>query len=269
GRDGAVRRGADDLPAAHGGPLRPGRRRQPRRRRGGGRRDVRVPGRLERPLPVPAGAGRQAAADARRDEDGVHPGPRLPERRAPHGAQEAGHGRCVGVPRRQRRRPGARADRRAGAAVLRAEGPRRPRLRRGGLLPPAGPGPAPDPGPAQRPGRDGAARPPAGRGDRALNGSWRSSMESNRLQLPLMGERPAAPAPEPPPGATLQDRVVAALRTVYDPEIPVNIHELGLIYDLQVSPEGAVAIKMTLTSPACPVAGSLPGAVGQTLKALP
>jgi FeS assembly SUF system protein len=63
--------------------------------------------------------------------------------------------------------------------------------------------------------------------------------------------------------------VVAVLRTVFDPEIPVNIHELGLIYDLKVSPEGSVAIRMTLTSPACPVAGALPEEVRQKVAAVP
>lgn len=61
--------------------------------------------------------------------------------------------------------------------------------------------------------------------------------------------------------ADLEARIVAALKTVYDPEIPVDIWELGLIYSLEVSPEGAVDIKMTLTAPGCPVAGSLPGEV--------
>jgi FeS assembly SUF system protein len=60
---------------------------------------------------------------------------------------------------------------------------------------------------------------------------------------------------------TLKERVIDALKMVYDPEIPVNIYELGLIYQLEVSAQGAVAIEMTLTSPACPVAGSLPGEV--------
>lgn len=59
----------------------------------------------------------------------------------------------------------------------------------------------------------------------------------------------------------LEIAVIDALSTVYDPEIPVNIYELGLIYDLDVSPDGRVKIAMTLTSPACPVAGSLPGEV--------
>lgn len=63
------------------------------------------------------------------------------------------------------------------------------------------------------------------------------------------------------PAADLEDSIVEALKTVFDPEIPVNIYELGLIYDLEIQPEGQVHIKMTLTSPGCPVAGSLPGEV--------
>ena len=56
----------------------------------------------------------------------------------------------------------------------------------------------------------------------------------------------------------LRQRIVEALKTCYDPEIPVDIYELGLIYDVSINPGGNVAVKMTLTSPACPVAGSLP-----------
>jgi FeS assembly SUF system protein len=55
-----------------------------------------------------------------------------------------------------------------------------------------------------------------------------------------------------------EDAVVEALRSVYDPEIPVNIYDLGLIYDMQIAESGNVDIKMTLTAPACPVAGSMP-----------
>jgi FeS assembly SUF system protein len=55
----------------------------------------------------------------------------------------------------------------------------------------------------------------------------------------------------------LREEVVAALKTVYDPEIPVNIYELGLIYGLEVSFHGEVEIRMTLTAPGCPVAGQL------------
>jgi FeS assembly SUF system protein len=67
----------------------------------------------------------------------------------------------------------------------------------------------------------------------------------------------------------LQERIVAALKTCFDPEIPVNIYELGLIYQIDVSPENIVKIKMTLTSPACPVAGTLPGDVQAKVKAVP
>jgi FeS assembly SUF system protein len=83
-----------------------------------------------------------------------------------------------------------------------------------------------------------------------------------RVGLALTDDKPApAPGPELSPDAPLRDRVEAALRSVYDPEIPVNIHDLGLIYDLQIDPFGAVHIRMTLTSPACPVAGALPAEV--------
>ncbi|MCA9666368.1 MAG: SUF system Fe-S cluster assembly protein [Myxococcales bacterium] len=67
--------------------------------------------------------------------------------------------------------------------------------------------------------------------------------------------------PEDDPFEELRDKIVVALKSCYDPEIPVDIYELGLIYDIQISEGGRVDLKMTLTSPACPVAGSLPGEV--------
>src|SRR5580765_1202342 len=60
--------------------------------------------------------------------------------------------------------------------------------------------------------------------------------------------------------------VVEALDTVYDPEIPVDIYELGLIYDINIDPAGNVGIKMTLTAPGCPVAGSMPGMVKDAIE---
>jgi FeS assembly SUF system protein len=68
--------------------------------------------------------------------------------------------------------------------------------------------------------------------------------------------------------ATLRERVEAALRTVYDPEIPINIYELGLIYDLVVSDDGAVRISMTLTAPNCPAADAMPGEVETKIRAI-
>lgn len=59
-------------------------------------------------------------------------------------------------------------------------------------------------------------------------------------------------------GPGIRDDIIEVLKTVYDPEIPVNIYELGLIYDIAIDDSNMVDIKMTLTSPACPVAGSLP-----------
>ncbi len=67
----------------------------------------------------------------------------------------------------------------------------------------------------------------------------------------------------------LKQRVVEALKTVHDPEIPVDIYELGLIYDLQIEDGGKVYIRMTLTSPMCPVAESLPLEVQQKVLEVP
>ena len=66
----------------------------------------------------------------------------------------------------------------------------------------------------------------------------------------------------------LRERVEDALRQVYDPEIPVNIFELGLIYGIDVSEEGAVQIRMTLTAPSCPAAGAMPGEVESRVAAV-
>ena len=66
----------------------------------------------------------------------------------------------------------------------------------------------------------------------------------------------------------LKQQVVRALRTVYDPEMPVNIYELGLIYDVTADEAGFVSIRMTLTAPNCPVAGILPGQVEAKAKAV-
>jgi len=68
--------------------------------------------------------------------------------------------------------------------------------------------------------------------------------------------------------AALEERVLEALKTVRDPEIPVNLVDLGLIYDLVVTAEGKVYVEMTLTTPSCPVAGSLPGEVERALRAV-
>jgi FeS assembly SUF system protein len=65
------------------------------------------------------------------------------------------------------------------------------------------------------------------------------------------------------------DKIVEKLRTVYDPEIPVNIYDLGLIYEVNVEPNADVYVKMTLTSPGCPAAGTLPGEVEDKIVVIP
>jgi FeS assembly SUF system protein len=67
----------------------------------------------------------------------------------------------------------------------------------------------------------------------------------------------------------LQDKIVEAIRTCYDPEIPVNIYDLGLIYNVNVEPTGDVHVKMTLTAPGCPAAGTLPGEVEDKVSVIP
>ena len=71
------------------------------------------------------------------------------------------------------------------------------------------------------------------------------------------------------PGGALQEAVVEALKSIYDPEIPVDIYELGLIYDVAVSPDGDAVVSMTLTTPNCPVAESMPGEVELRVLSVP
>jgi FeS assembly SUF system protein len=91
------------------------------------------------------------------------------------------------------------------------------------------------------------------------------SGSANAGQAPA-GSGPTAAASGPT--AAIEAEIVEALKTVYDPEIPVNIYEMGLIYDLNVEPGGSVQIKMTLTSPGCPVAGTLPGEVRDRVESV-
>ncbi|MDD2701334.1 MAG: DUF59 domain-containing protein [Sideroxydans sp.] len=70
-------------------------------------------------------------------------------------------------------------------------------------------------------------------------------------------------------GSDLEAQVIDKLRTIHDPELPVNIYDLGLIYDLDVQPSGEVNIQMTLTAANCPVAQEFPQTVQETLLAIP
>jgi FeS assembly SUF system protein len=75
--------------------------------------------------------------------------------------------------------------------------------------------------------------------------------------------------PDPAKTDALRPGLTAALKTVFDPEIPVDIWELGLIYDVFVTADDVAAIRMTLTAPACPAAGMLPGQVATAAKGVP
>jgi FeS assembly SUF system protein len=98
-------------------------------------------------------------------------------------------------------------------------------------------------------------------------------------QLPVI--QPAAPAPPAPTDlktaglvndaarhAELEPKVKAAIKTVFDPEIPVNVYDLGLIYEIIVTADSVIGVRMTLTAPACPAAQWLPAQVEQKAKAV-
>ena len=96
-------------------------------------------------------------------------------------------------------------------------------------------------------------------------------MDAPTLDRPVAGDtgteyRAHAGAPLPP-GTSIasEGEVVAALRTVHDPEIPVNIYDLGLIYENEIAADGSVKIVMTLTAPGCPVAGEMPQQVADAV----
>ena len=83
----------------------------------------------------------------------------------------------------------------------------------------------------------------------------------------LAEEKPADPVGGP--GGALQEAVIDALKTIYDPEIPVDIYELGLIYDVAVDADGDAIVSMTLTTPNCPVAESMPAEVEMRVLSVP
>jgi FeS assembly SUF system protein len=85
----------------------------------------------------------------------------------------------------------------------------------------------------------------------------------NDASAPLEGTPLIAPSSTDHP---LYDAIVEACRTVYDPEIPVNIYDLGLIYTIEISAENDVRVFMSLTAPGCPVAGEMPGWVAEAIE---
>jgi len=103
----------------------------------------------------------------------------------------------------------------------------------------------------------------------ALEEKAEESIPAPIAREPLVAPDAARAAENLPPSiqtAQLEGRIIEAISTIFDPEIPVNIYELGLIYDLHITGDNCVRVEMTLTSPACPVAGSLPGEVEQKVR---
>ena len=112
---------------------------------------------------------------------------------------------------------------------------------------------------------EGVAPPPKAR----VDGAPRETFERKRDYLEgFLAQKPEEPA-EAAPGGGLYEAVVDALKEIYDPEIPVNIYDLGLIYDVEITAEHHAYVKMTLTTPHCPVAESMPGEVELRVGAVP
>jgi len=108
---------------------------------------------------------------------------------------------------------------------------------------------------------DGVASPPKARVSDVF--------ERKRDYLEGFLKAKTADAAEQAPGGDLYEAVIEALKDIYDPEIPVNIYDLGLIYDVEITPEHHAKVKMTLTTPHCPVAESMPGEVELRVGSVP
>ena len=114
---------------------------------------------------------------------------------------------------------------------------------------------------------EGVTPPPRARVDLDETPAEKLSRKRDYLDGFLAAKPPEVSADQP--GGAIYDGVIDALKEIYDPEIPVNIYELGLIYGVEVSPDGDVTVAMTLTTPHCPVAESMPGEVELRVGAVP
>ena len=106
------------------------------------------------------------------------------------------------------------------------------------------------------------------RGPPALEAPAEVKAASRREARPLTAKGDGSSIP-PARARALTDDLIAALKTVFDPEIPVDIYELGLIYRLDVDDDRNIEVDMTLTAPGCPVAGDMPGWVENAVSSVP
>lgn len=118
---------------------------------------------------------------------------------------------------------------------------------------------------------DAVAPPPKARVDQADAAQPADTEAGSRKRDYLAGflAQPPQAHPEGEPGGALYESVIDALREIYDPEIPVNIYDLGLIYGLEITADGHATVTMTLTTPHCPVAESMPGEVELRVGSVP
>ena len=114
---------------------------------------------------------------------------------------------------------------------------------------------------------DSVPAPPRARVDDAESPAEKLERKRDYLEG-FLAEKPSGAAPGEP-GGDIYEGVIAALRDIFDPEIPVNIYDLGLIYGVDVDNDGGVVVTMTLTTPHCPVAESMPGEVELRVGAVP
>jgi FeS assembly SUF system protein len=114
---------------------------------------------------------------------------------------------------------------------------------------------------------DGVETPPRARVEDAESPAEKLDRKKDYLEG-FLAQKPPAENPAVPGGA-LYESVIEALREIFDPEIPVNIYDLGLIYGVDVTPDADVVVTMTLTTPHCPVAESMPGEVELRVSSVP
>jgi FeS assembly SUF system protein len=116
---------------------------------------------------------------------------------------------------------------------------------------------------------DGVETPPRARVDDVVEESAPDTLERKKDYLEgFLAQKPAA-ASAGAPGGDLYEAVIAALKDIFDPEIPVNIYDLGLIYGVEIDDGGGAHVTMTLTTPHCPVAESMPGEVELRVASVP